>query len=86
MKMTKTGSKKAENIRDKYSACNYDELIQLVQNGEITYLDFIMIQPELSEEFHEYLNEQKIISPTNEDGLSFLTKKENEFMNNQEVL
>lgn len=77
-----------ENLRKiiYYSDYSYEELIQSVQAGEITYLDFIQAQEVLSEEFGKYLTEQQIISPSDTDALSFLAQKDDEFVNNQEAL
>jgi hypothetical protein len=38
----------------------YDELVQMVQNGEITLVEFICKQDDLKQEYIKFLSERKL--------------------------
>lgn len=43
--------KEYERLAKKYSKSSYDELVQFVQNGELSYLDFLIFQGDLFDEY-----------------------------------
>lgn len=45
-------------VREKYSGLSYDELVQIAQDSNMSDLDFILAQPELSEEFKTWLSDR----------------------------
>ncbi len=61
---------------------DYDELVQDVQDGEITQVDFINLQPELAEEYHAWLKENAL-AENGQSADAFMTYRDNMAMNTQ---
>ncbi|WP_176221492.1 hypothetical protein [Massilibacteroides vaginae] len=73
MKLT---SKQLE-VREKYSGLSYDELVQTAQDSNMSDLDFILAQPELSEEFKTWLSDRDLLDDFEEaDATLFLEEQE----------
>lgn len=65
---------KRENLQSK----NYEELVQLQQNGDITLIEFIESQPDLRDKWQDWID----TNPINEQSAkAFLTCYENQVMN-----
>jgi len=50
---------------------DYDILVQQLQDGEITDLQFIMAQPDLLRDYRDFCHERRF-KPTNESATAFL--------------
>lgn len=44
-------------IQEKYSGISYDELVEIAQSSKMSNLEFIIAQPQLFEEFKEYMDD-----------------------------
>lgn len=60
---------------------SYEELVQLQQNGKITLVEFVEAQPELTEEWKEWLDTRPI---SDESARAFLAWHEEDAMSHQE--
>ena len=68
-------------IRQKYAGLTYEELIEAAQRDNLSDLAFIMAQPELHEEFKEFISDRNSIIPDEEAAELFLEQKEIRMMN-----
>lgn len=68
---------KTEELQNK----SYEELVQLQQNGKITLVEFVEAQPELTEEWKEWIDTRPI---NDESAGAFLVWYEEYAMNHQE--
>ena len=65
---------KKEDLQSK----NYEELVQLQQNGDITLIEFIESQPDLRDKWQDWID----TNPINEQSAkAFLTCYESQVMN-----
>lgn len=60
---------------------SYEELVQLQQSGEITLVEFIEVQPELAEEWKEWIDTRPI---SEESAKAFLSWHDEYAMNHQD--
>lgn len=61
---------------------SYEELVQLQQDGDITLVEFIEAQPELAEEWKEWIDTRPI---SEESANAFLAWHDAQVMNNQNL-
>ena len=61
---------------------SYEELVQLQQSGEITLVEFIEAQPELAEEWKEWIDTRPI---SEESAKAFLSWHDEYAMNHQQI-
>lgn len=77
---------KAIEVREKYSGLFYDELVQTAQQTNMSDLDFILTQPDLTTEFETWLMDNGITEEFDEqDATLFLEEHECFLTLNQEV-
>ena len=68
-------------IRQKYAGLTYEELVEAAQREELTDLFFIMAQPELYEEFQDFISGRCNLVQDEEAAELFLEQKEIRMMN-----
>lgn len=69
---------RTEDLQNK----SYEELVQLQQDGDITLVEFIEAQPELAEEWKEWIDTRPI---SEESANAFLVWHDAQVMNNQNL-
>lgn len=68
---------KAMEVREKYSGLSYDELVQVAQQTNMSDLDFILTQPDLTAEFEIWLADRGLSQTFDEaDATLFLEEQE----------
>ncbi|WP_373724098.1 hypothetical protein [Bacteroides heparinolyticus] len=65
---------KTEDLQNK----SYDELVQLCQDGNITWVEFVEAQQELTEDWQEWIKKNPVNDQSAKD---FLTDYESRLMN-----
>lgn len=68
-------------IRQKYAGFTYEELVEVAQRDNLSDLTFIMAQPELYEEFKEFISDRDGIVLDEEAAGLFLEQREIRMMN-----
>lgn len=63
-------------VREKYSGLSYDELVQIAQETNMTNRNFIMAQPELTNDFMTWLEDRGLTEYDEEEATAFLEEQE----------
>lgn len=67
-------------IQQKYAGLTYEELIEIAQKEQMSDLTFIIAQPDLLEEFKEFLTDLGQDVYDEETATQFLQEKDNRMM------
>lgn len=67
-------------IQQKYAGLTYEELVEVAQEDQMSNLTFVVAQPDLLDEFKEFLSDRGQQEYDEETATDFLHERENRIM------